>query len=82
MDPKIKVTRIKNKWHARLAYEEKIFDEMACECLEDVGYICREMLRWDDKLGGESKYASASRHRNKQTIPIGKIWYRKDLERK
>ena len=77
---KIKVTRINNKWHARLINTEtnEILDEMACTKRQDIGWICREMLRWHDKLGGTSQLASAARKRQQSKI-VGKVWYRKDL---
>lgn len=84
-EPIIKVTRIKDKWHSRLFHDGKIIDEMACENQQDIGWICREMLRWFDKLNGTSLYADASRHRqffkpNRKRILHGKIWYRGELE--
>lgn len=80
MDPEIKVTRINDRWHGRLYYDGACIDEMACECQEDIGVICKEMLRWFDKLGGESIYADKARHRKSSyRDPVGKIWYKKDL---
>lgn len=73
----IKVTRINGNWHARLfdTRKEKHIDEMACKLQEDISYICYEMLRWHDKLGGVSPMASAARHRKRETYsPIGKVW--------
>jgi len=80
MDPVIRVTRIKNRWHARMFYNGELRDEMACEYRQDVGMICKIMLRWYDKLGGTSKYADKARHRNKEGHrhkigPLGKVWY-------
>ena len=47
-----KVTKIKNRWHARLIHVDgRIIDEMACELQEDISYICGVMLRWADKCG-------------------------------
>lgn len=77
-EPTIKVTKIKSRWHSRLYYKGKVLDEMACELKEDIGWICREMLRWFDKLGGNSEFAKAARHR--QTNKIGKVWYKTQLE--
>lgn len=74
-DPEVKVTRIVNKWHARLIYKGVIIDEMACSDREDIGWICREMLRWFDKAGGCSEFAAASRKRQTST-PLGHIWYK------
>ncbi len=70
----IRVTRIKHRWHARLYVDNLFFDEMACENRVDIGYICRTMLRWYDKGGGCSSFASAARHRNKAG-PSGRVWY-------
>jgi len=71
----ILVTRIKHRWHTRLLFNGIKFDEMACECRADIGYCCRQMLRWFDKGGGNSKMAAASRHRNKSNKIEGKIWW-------
>jgi hypothetical protein len=64
-------------------YGDTVRDEMACELRIDIGYICRQLLRWDDKCGGVSLYASNSRDRlSKETNrgkPMGKIWYRNAL---
>lgn len=78
IEPQIKVTQIKNRWHARLILEDKILDEMACELKCDIGWISREMLRWFSKLGGESKFADSARSRQTEK-PTGKIWWKKDL---
>jgi len=32
-------------------------------------------MRIYDKMGGDSLMADASRHRGKNTVPVGKIWY-------
>jgi hypothetical protein len=84
MEPEIKITRIGHRWHARLMYGDKVQDEMACELRVDIGYICRTMMRWDDKTGGGGIYASKSRDRlnSKETNhrgPVGKIWYQNKL---
>jgi len=81
MEPEIKVTKIKNRWHARMVIDGNFIDEMACELRRDIGWICREMLRWHQKLGGVSKFADAARSRQ-ITPPKGKIWWLKDLKHK
>lgn len=85
MDPEIKVTKIKNRWHARLTKDGVVYDEMACDTREDIGFICRTMMRWYDKCGGCSKVASASRERlnMKETNhrgPVGAVWYQSRLK--
>ena len=81
-DIEIKVVTINNRYHARLYKGEKVLDEMACEHKEDIGYICRTMLRWYDKMGGNSTFAKQARKRlNAQNcFPIGKIWYKNKLD--
>jgi hypothetical protein len=79
MELEIKVTHINNRYHVRLYHGTDILDEMACVDQRDIGYICREMLRWYAKLGGNSAHASAARHRQTQA-PCGRIWLRRELE--
>jgi hypothetical protein len=79
MEPTIKVTRIGARWHARLMDGITVLDEMACSCRQDIGWISRTMLRWFDKTGGVSLFASAARRR---TIcgPVGQVWWSGDLQ--
>ena len=77
----IKVIRIKRRWHARLFDEGVLRDEMACECREDIGWICREMMRWQDKAGGDVRTSSARRRINQNSGKKGKVWYYGELER-
>ncbi len=68
----IKVTKINNNFHARLFKNSIIIKEMACSHKQDIGFICREMMRWEDKLNGGDKYTAFSR--KNQTTNIGKYW--------
>ncbi len=78
-----KVTRIGKKFHCRLYNKETILDEMACNSKKDIGFCIAYMLKWYDKLGGNSQMAmkSRSRQRSKSSETFGKIWYKKDLEK-
>ena len=78
----IKVTFIKNRWHARLLDGSEILDEMACSARQDIGWICREMLRWYHKSGGISKWTSEARKRQSVAFPTGKVWYFNQLKLK
>lgn len=73
-EPSIKVTRIGNRWHSRLFIGKKLVDEMACELKCDIGWICREMLRWQSTMGFVSDLSDAARDRHKSNS-IGKVWY-------
>ena len=75
----VRVTKIKNRWHARLFYNEIVIDEMACDNKLNIGFICFTMLRWADKLGFVSPMAHAARQRQKAEAFDGKIWYRNAL---
>jgi hypothetical protein len=80
MEPEIKVTKINDRWHARLTVEGKVYGEMACSARVDVGYICRQLMRWHDKCGWEGIVAHHSRNRlnMKETNhrgPMGTVWY-------
>lgn len=79
MEPTIKVTKIKRRWHARLLCGQKVADEMACAAQRDIGWICREMLRWFDKCGGTSRFAAAARQRQVSARPVGRVWWQKHL---
>lgn len=80
-EPYIVVTTINGRYHARCMQEGKVVDEMACELQEDITFICRTLLRWYTKMGGESTYASSARNRlNEENLtPKGKIWYQNQL---
>ena len=57
-----------------------VLDEMACKNRQDIGWICREMMRWADKWFYQDQFTFASRTRhNKDGQPIGKVWYQKSL---
>lgn len=74
-----KVTRIKSRWHARLFLDGRLMDEMACSTQQDIGWICRAMLRWQCKMGSIDPFACAARKRQ-TTGPIDKVWYRNQLK--
>jgi hypothetical protein len=83
MEPEIKVTHIKNRYHARCFLNGKLVDEMACQNQQDIQVICREMLRWLHKLSIHvSNYTDRARHRqSSQRGAIGKIWYKNELDK-
>ena len=76
----IKVTHLGHRWHAQLILDHAVIDEAACAHKEDVGWICREMLRWHDKLGSTSAFAAAARSRQKGS-PKGKVWWGTSMEK-
>lgn len=78
----IRVTKIGRRWHARLLKGEVVLDEMACENRQDIGWICREMMRWADKGFDQDQFTAASRERhNEDGRPVGKVWYQNKLRK-
>ena len=45
--------------------------ELAVDSRDLIGKACREMLRWEDKCGNYSEYASNSRKRNNRKVSNG-----------
>lgn len=82
MEISIKVTTINGKHHARLFDTSgNLYEEMICECKQDIGYICQQFCRNYDKFGpSDSARAEAARMRQKVNTPVGKIYWSKDLE--
>lgn len=78
-ETEIKVQRINNRYHARLFINGNLHDEMACQYRIDIGWICREMLRWADKTGFSNDHTSSARKRQTTQITHGKVWYRNKI---
>jgi len=80
MSLRIKVTKINNRWHSRLFENDNVIDEMACVKSEDIGWICREMLRWYDKMSDNSDELAKSARKRQTSKPIGQIYYSHKLK--
>lgn len=87
--PEVVVTNINGRYHIRVIESGHVRDEMAVEDRCDIGWACRELLRWQAKLGSEDSSVHASRQRNTIKIqsganascPQGRVWYKVDLDR-
>lgn len=75
----INVKRIGSRYIAVLRLDGAIYDKAACELRVDIGCICRDMLRWYDKMGGTSAWAKSARRRHIWN-PQGRVWNRLQLE--
>ena len=63
-DPYIKVTFLGKGYGIRLFYPNgKLHSEDFVKTRIEVGPAARSLLRWWDKLGGDSWYAHRARHR-------------------
>lgn len=73
-----KTTFINERFHIVLLEDDMVINEIACKLKIDVGWCCKYMLRWYDKLNDKSKMVISSRQ-NSVVKNVGKIWYEKDL---
>lgn len=73
----VKVTRIGDGWNIRIYTNDKVNQEMRVFDKRDVGWAARYMLRWEDKCGNISRFATAARERfNKENRrPYGRVIY-------
>jgi len=60
----VKVTHLGNGiYGCRCFLNGELNQEYRCKGKENIGKACREMLRWEDKMGNWSDFASDSRDR-------------------
>ena len=84
-DDYIEHTTINGRHHFRLFSPAGVLlDEVACEDKRDSHYVCKDMLRWRNKMGGGSNYADRARHRNKEGHAFdgchGRVWNKRQLD--
>lgn len=59
----ITVTNINGRYHVRVLLNGSVNQEAVCMSKADIGYTARSLLRWEDKCGNISEFASAARDR-------------------
>lgn len=59
----VRVQRIGNGYNVRVFVNGELNQEARCECRSKIGYTARSLLRWEDKCGNISEFASAARAR-------------------
>ena len=64
----VKSTRIGNGWNVRVFLNGELNQEVRVYAQNLIGAAARDMLRWEDKCGNISEYASAARHRAKSIV--------------
>ena len=68
----IRVVNINSEYHARLFNDnDTVLDEMSCKSKDGIGWICREMLRWQSKMGSTDPWAESARERSGGPEPVG-----------
>jgi hypothetical protein len=63
VEHEVTVRNINGNYHCRVLVNGELNQEAVCYDKSDIGYTCRNLLRWEDKCGNWSKFASAARER-------------------
>lgn len=62
----VTVRCINNQYHCRVFTNGVLNQEAVCFHKMHIAATCRDLLRWEDKLGNISDFASSARNRNKE----------------
>jgi len=63
VEHEVTVCNINGNYHCRVFTNGELNQEAVCYNKCDIGYTCRSLLRWEDKCGNISEFASAARKR-------------------
>lgn len=63
MCEEVKVVSINGLYHARYIVDGIIKSEYTCKNKKEIGLMCREMLRWQHKLGNVTPFTTSARKR-------------------
>lgn len=67
----VKVTRIGEGWNVRVYTNGEVSQEVRVFDRSRIGIVAREMLRWEDKCGNLSQFASNARNRTGRKLAVG-----------
>lgn len=59
----VTVRCIDGQYHVRVLVQGQVNQEAVCYSKADISYTARSLLRWEDKCGNISAFASAARER-------------------
>lgn len=59
----VTVRNINGRYHIRVLLDGALNQEAVCNSKLDIGYTARSLLRWEDKCGNISAFASSARAR-------------------
>lgn len=62
----VTVRKINGKYHVRVLLDGVVNQEAVCNGKADIGFTARSLLRWEDKCGNISEFASAARERHQK----------------
>jgi len=69
VEHEVKVNRIGDVYHCQVFTNGILNQEAIAENQSEIGYVCKDLLRWEDKCGNLSAFASSARARlNKRHI--------------
>ena len=60
----VTVRCINGRYHVRVFLDGQLNQEAVCNFRADIGWTARSLLRWEDKCGNISSFASAARARH------------------
>ena len=60
----VTVRCINGRYHVRVLLNGAVNQEAVCDSKIDIGFTARSLLRWEDKCGNISKFASSARERH------------------
>lgn len=63
VEHEVTVRNINGKYHCRVFVNGELNQEAVCSSKRDITYTCRSLLRWEDKCGNWSDFATSARKR-------------------
>lgn len=60
----VTVRNINGRYHVRVLLNGVVNQEAVCESKLNIGFTARSLLRWEDKCGNISQFASSARARH------------------
>ena len=64
VEHEVTVRHINGGWNVRVFVNGELNQEGRCYSRHHISATARDLLRWEDKSGNISKFASAARHRS------------------
>lgn len=63
MGEEVRVVKVGDCYHARYILNGVVKSEYTCKKKNEIGLMCREMLRWQHKLGNMTTLTTSARKR-------------------
>jgi hypothetical protein len=60
----VTVRNINGRYHVRVLLNGEVNQEAVCDSKAHIGWTARSLLRWEDKCGNISDFASSARRRH------------------